>query len=357
MARFYNRYWKRRGWYSRSSRAKQGSSTFTCRVPVEEVLQFKIPATVSVDSPHYWSQLISTCPYAVFKTGDNIMNYTHCSLLDSYLYRTYTRIYDQVKINAVSVSVGLMEGVGGVSQLAALRLYTNWDRDLTFQEITSGAAPTTPEELGTGSESQSYLIVNNSSQKFRRYCAARDLQEKTTYHDCSYKTYNKVVQSTTVLRENYWGDEVWAPYTVGGNTDATVSASYSYGKSGACGFVPSLMMAVWSPATFAADRVIPVAIKAVYSVTFRMPKFGLSSSAPSAKMSGMAMDAVEEIRREDDENVVDESKEPVLKKKKVVYEEEMIPDDEPEEEDEESQEPLTQVFKSPMKKAGKKSSS
>jgi hypothetical protein len=269
------------------------------------------------------------------------------SLLDSYLYRTYTKIYDQVKINAVSVSIGLMEGVGNVGQLSALRLYTNWDRELAFEEITGTNIPSTPEELSTGSESQSYLIVNNSRQTFRRYVYARDPQERNIYHDCSYK----IINSGNGINVGYMGDEQWAP-VIGG----VGIVARSYGNSRSCGFVPSLMMSVWSPTTFAADRVIPCSLKVTYSVTFRMPKFGLASSAPTRTgISEMRMDAVEDVRAEVEDEKKDET--PVLNKKKVVYEEEVLPDDEMDEEDEEeSQAPLTQPFKSPMKKAGKKSS-
>lgn len=352
MARFYNRGW-RRNWYRRGvSSSKKGTTTFTCRIPLEDVVQFKIPATTVSTDPHYWSNLICTCSYASFTTSDNLMNLSKGSLLSSYLYRTYTRIYDQVKVNAVSVTVGLMEGVG-IGGLSALRLYTNWDRDYTFEELTS-ATPTTAEQLGTGSESQSYLMVNNSRQTFRRYIAARDVQERTTYHDCSYTFHQrKAGAGGGVYNEGYYGDNAWAPLVVG-REDGNYSQTVAYGVSRACGFTPSLMMAIWSPTTFAAERVIPVSLKVTYSVTFRMPKFGLASAGVNAKFSDMRQDAVDEVM---DEKIENESEVPVLKKKKVVYEEEMIPDDEPEEDDDDEQEPLTQSFKSPMKKAGKKSSS
>lgn len=278
MPRYYNRGW-RRSWYRRgtSRSSKQGSGTFTCRIPLEDVIQFKIPATTAGGTQHQWSQLMCTCPYAsyagVTQDAETAKFLTRGSLLDSYLYKTYTRIYDQVKINAVSVSIGLMEGVGNVGQLAALRLYTNWDRDLTFQEIHPGVLPSTPEELATGSESQSYLIVNNSRQTFKRYIVARDVQERTTYHDCSY-TSNVSGGGITVA---YLGDDSWAPVMLSRATGG-MDVSRGYGHSGACGFVPSLMMSLWSPATFETDRVIACSLKVTYSVTFRMPKFGLSSS-------------------------------------------------------------------------------
>lgn len=360
MARYYNRGW-RRSWYKRGSSyaAKRGAATFTCRIPVEDVVTFTILASDATHSYH-WSDLICTCPYAKFTTNQTKIDLSRCSLMESYLYRTYTRIYDQVKINAVSVSIGLLEGVGIGGSLNALRIYTNWDRDLTFEEIAGTASPTTPEELATGSESQNQLVVNNSRQVFRRYCAARDLQERTTYHDCSYTFHQKTNTAGSpsyVMNEGYYGDDVWAPLNSG--TTGTATAAITYGQSGSTGFVPALMMAVWSPSTFNANRSISVSLKVTYSVTFRMPKFGLSSSSPSAKMSDMRGDAVEDVKREAEINEEMEKEEPVLKKKKVVYEEEVLPDDEEEEmdEDSEDQTPLTQPFKSPMKKAGKKSSS
>lgn len=327
MARYYNRGW-RRSWYRRggSRTSKQGSATFTCRIPVEDVIQFKIPATAEGGTEYRWSQLMCTCPYASFvgtTSAAEVKKYlTKASLLDSYLYRTYTKIYDQVKVNAVSVSIGLMEGIGNAGQLAALRLYTNWDRDLAFEEITGTALPSTPEELATGSESQSYLIVNNSRQVFRRYVVARDVQERTTYHDCSYSSH----ASGNDIPVGFLGDDQWAP--VISMTPSLGITSRAYGHSRDCGFVPSLMMSLWSPTTFAADRVIPCSLKVVYSVTFRMPKFGLASGSPNrATISGLKMDAVEDVKAEIEEEKKEEGS-PLKKKEKIVYEEEVLPDDE-----------------------------
>ena len=293
----------RRGWYKRgtSYAAKRGTAQFTCRIPIEDVVNFKIPATTSSTDPHQWSNLICTCPYAMFTTNDTKMDFSRGSLLSSYLYRTYTRIYDQVKVNAVAVSIGVMEGIG-IGGLNAVRLYTNWDRDLTFEEFAnSGVVPTTPEELATGSESQSYLLVNNSKQTFKRYIAARDVQERTTFHDCSYKIHNKtlVPGSSYVMYEGYYGDEVYAPLVSG--TTGTGTGATAYGTSGNCGFVPSLAMAIWSPSTFNAERSIPVSLKVTYSVTFRMPKFGLASSSPSSKLLAMRTDAVSDVIEEEKE--------------------------------------------------------
>lgn len=347
----------RRGWYKRGTSygAKRGTAQFTCRIPIEDVVNFKIPATTSASDPHQWSNLICTCPYAMFTTNQTKMDFSKGSLMSSYLYRTYTRIYDQVKVNAVSVSIGVMEGIG-IGGLNAVRLYTNWDRDLTFEEIApDNVVPTTPEELATGSESQSYLLVNNSKQTFRRYIVARDVQERTTFHDCSYKIHNKQTASTSVLNEGYYGDEVYAPLLSGIATGGP-SMAVSYGHSGNCGFVPSLAMAIWSPATFNAERSIPVSLKVTYSVTFRMPKFGLSSSSPSSKLLAMRTDAVSDVIEEEKETK-EMDEEPVLKKKKVVYEEEVLPDDDDELDplEDESQEPVTVSKPVAVKKAGKKS--
>lgn len=354
MARYYNRGWRRGFYRGRSYSSKQGSSTFTCRIPLEDVVQFTIPATVSAADPKQWSELICTCPYASFTGESDNANLakllTRGSLMDSYLYKTYTRIYDQVKINAVSVSIGLMEGVGIGGALSAVRLYTNWDRDLSFEEIHPGKLPSTAEELATGSESQSYLIVNNSRQTFKRYIYARDVQERTTFHDCSYH-----INQAETVPVAYIGDEQWAPLVVI-SPDIPATRRTGYGSSRQCGFVPSLMMSVWAPGTSEVARVVPVSLKVTYSVTFRMPKFGLSSGSVSRGVSSLRMDAVEDVKAEiEDEKKMEET--PVLKKKKVVYEEEVLPDFEEEEDDEEeSQAPLTQPFKSPMKKAGKKMS-
>lgn len=331
--------------------------TFTCRIPIENVVNFTIPASTSTVTNH-WAGLICTCPYATFKTNATKQLLTQGSLLDSYLYRTYTRIYDQVKVNAVSVSIGILEGVGLGGSLSALRIYTNWDRCLDWSEINKpGGYPTSPEDLATGSESQNNLIVNNSKQVFKRYIYARDMQEKTTYHDCTYVTVPKRVTSDNAytMNEGYWGDEAWAPCLDLTSNSSHQTTGYGVGKQ--IGFVPSLMMSIWSPSTFETDRVIPVSLKVTYSVTFRNPKFGLSA-AGGAKFSERAMDAVEDVRREAEE-FGEKIEEPKEKKEKVVYEEDvLLDDDDPIDDDDEEEEqvPITQPVKSIMKKAGKKTS-
>lgn len=360
MPGYYNRSW-RRSWYRRgtSSASKRGFSTFTCRIPLEDVVNFTIPASTSTVTNH-WAHLVCTCPYASFKTNASKQLLTQGSLMDSYLYRTYTRIYDQVKINAVSVSIGVLEGVGLGGSLAALRIYTNWDRCLDWSEINKpGGYPTTPEDLATGSESQNNLIVNNSKQVFKRYIYARDMQERSTYHDCTYVNVPKRVTSDNAytMNEAYWGDEAWAPCLDLTSNSSHQTTGYGVGKQ--IGFVPSLMMSIWSPSTFETDRVIPVSLKVTYSVTFRNPKFGLSA-AGGAKFSERAMDAVEDVKAEmEDGKEIDDV--PVLrKKKKVVIEEEKEDDDDElnpfEDESMEEQEPFAVPKPVTVKKAGKKSS-
>lgn len=321
MAFGYKRFGRRSfGGLRRASQS--GTRRFNVMIPTAQSYQ------MTVGSQQQWSNLSGSCPY--FKYAGNTI--CQASLIDSILYRTYCQLYDQVKINAVTAKISIMSNLGTGGICSAVKLVTMWDRDVKKTEMVDGVGIPNTTSIQTGSESQSTLLVNNSKAIVYRSIRASDVQERTTFHDCSWEAY----QTTGFI------DSVW--------------------KSGAAvGFCPGLWFALMSSSQPGATStyVFDVALEMKWYVTFRNPKFGLSAGASKGeKFTELATTVVGQIKDESEEEETEKVEEtPVLKKKKVVYEEETIPDDEPEEDDEESQEPLTQPFKSPMKKAGKKSSS
>lgn len=302
MARYYNRGW-RRSWYRRGSYAKQksGNRYFTVSFPVETILNLYIPAN------QYLSNVVRTNPYLCYvgtSMTDGNVAYAACSLLESAAYRTYTNLYDSVKINSVSIkySIAATVGEGGIP---ALRCYTSWDRGLCKSDSLI-----TEEQLLNGPESQVVTFINNSRAKFSRYNAARDLQERTTFHDCTYK-YTANQHRTDV---EWFGDGTHAP---------------------SVGYVPSCALVLQASNTTETQRNIPIQIQATYSVTFRNPKYGLSVSGSPSKFGEEAREVLSEAREIAEEKSSEGS--PLKKKEKIVYEEEVLPDD-PSEMDEESQE-------------------
>jgi hypothetical protein len=314
----------RRGSVTRSSQA--GRRTFNVSIPTSDAFQMTVGAS------NFWSNLVGISPYFTF-SGNGL---SHAALTSSLLYKTYTKLYDEVKVNSVYVKISLMTNVGTGGLVPAVNLVSVWDRNVKRAEIIDGEGIPTTATIQTGSESQSTLIVNNSRAVVSRYNKASDLQERTTFHDCS-----TVVYSSTGIVDQEWSNK--API----------------------GYCPGLMFALQTSTAPGAGSsyVFDVAVEVRWNVTFRNPKFGLSGSSAKGiavsddqKFTELSQMLIEEMKDEEPET------EKVVLKKKVkivepVYEEEVLEDDKDDivdDDDEESQVPLTQPVK--VKKAGKKSS-
>lgn len=245
----YGRTW-RRNWYRYGSRAggmqRNGRRTFVLSVPIDQIYTMTIPAGASV------SNLLRTCPWYKYigtaATTANI-NSVAQNLMDNVAYRMYTKLYDQVKIISVSHRVYICNPVGVSGGLPAMKVYTSWDRDM----VNTDGVPTA-NDLMNGPESQSQMFVTNSRAEFVRSIRATDLQERTTFHDCSVKTND----TNTATYDVYW---------------------YEHGSQ--IGFSPSMTMAFEASDTNAADRSFQVSISTRYVMCFRNPKFGLSNYQPS----------------------------------------------------------------------------
>lgn len=293
---------------------------------------------MTVAAGSYWSNLMAITPYRhETDSSATAWAYTHCALLASPLYRTYAKLYDQVKVDSVYIKLSLMTNVGNGGLVPALKFYTAWDRNSTFAE-TSGTDIPTVSDLMNGSESQATLVVNNSRAVFTRYSRASDIQERTTFHDCSYS----IINTTNYVDNSYR------------------SASNVVPQIGYC---PGLWFAIQSAVAPGTGNTFSFLVSAdvKWRVTFRNPKYGLSSGVSKGDVreievpeTDFVVPEVDEMKEPEDEKVV------VKKKVKIaepVYEEEVLEDDKDDiddDDDEESQVPLTQPVK--VKKAGKKSS-
>lgn len=246
--RGYNRSWRRRGWYrSTNSRSISGRKTVNVRVPVEVIFQFTIPTNGQ------WSQLACIHPYMDKMSTATMPSLGLGSAVATKLYQTYAEMYDQVKLNSMSIDIGLCDVVGagaGAGGFPAVNMYTGWDRCVNKTELISSNY--TVNQLKNGSEAQSYLITNNSRQVVRRWNRASDLQERTSFHDCT-------VSVATGSGYNY-ADE------------------YCLYNDGLPFYCPGMYIAFFTPTvSTTGNRYINVSFKITYNFTFRNPKFGLSA--------------------------------------------------------------------------------
>lgn len=249
--RRYNRSWRRRGWYrgGLSRASSQGSRRFSVIVPTQSVFNFTVPAG------SFWSDLHALNPYS----ADPNSKFQHAALTASLLYRTYTRLYDQVKVDWVSVKISIMSLVGAGGVAPAVKVCTSWDRDINFSEVTANGPGDqvgipTVDSIQTGSESQTSLIVNNSRAVINRFNGASDIQERTVFHDCSL----------TLMDSSWYVDSAFAAADLGKNL----------------GYCPGLFMALntaTAPGT-GASFVFTCSLDVKWHVTFRNPKFGLTAA-------------------------------------------------------------------------------
>lgn len=256
--RTYRRYYPRRGrryfrrnFYRRPSTFTSGRKTYVMRVPVEDTY------TLHFTSGSNWTELCCVQPYFDISTGSGDTRpqtyYCLAPMVESDAYATYTELYDQVRIHSMAVQIGILSGIGINGTLPAIQLYTSWDRHLDSTEVAVGGDPgITPETIGNGSESQTTLITNNSAQVINRYSRASDLQERTTYHDCSLR-YDQSETPSFGCMDRAWGQ-------MGQN----------------CGYVPGLWFSMYRQNT-GSEAVVNISVRAVYTVVFRNPKYGQSN--------------------------------------------------------------------------------
>lgn len=239
--RGYNRSW-RRGWYrSRSTLKSQqsGRRMFSVTIPTSAAF------SMSSQSGSYWTNIFCVNPYFYEQNGP----YGQAALPSSLLYRVYTQLYDQVKVNGVTIKISIMSNIGTGGLVSAVKVCSCWDRDAQYTELVESSDPMTTDRLQMGSESQSQLIVNNSKAIVYRSNWAGDIMERSTYHDCT------ITQSSGQFYDVAWRE------------------------NGSIGYCPALYFALQTAsAPGAGGYNFSVAVEAQWRVTFRNPKFGLSSN-------------------------------------------------------------------------------
>lgn len=261
------RYWRRTGWWRRFPRSyRSGASTsgrrrMSLRVPCEAQVQFAINAGEN------WSTLGCIQPYLAFKTTAAGRGLGIAPLVGSPLYRRYTELYDEVKVDSVNVSGSVIDGIGIGGTFSGLSFCSAWDRHIQAGEVIPGGKPgITPNTIQFGAEAQSFLLTNNSRQLVHRWNRASDIQERCTFHDCS------VGSNPSSLNQIAFYDESF--FVLDGTGAASLSSNI--------GYVPGLWMAFYSPLVDSSNtRYVNVTFRVVYTVTFRNPKYGLSAESVS----------------------------------------------------------------------------
>lgn len=259
--RGYRRWYGRRGWTrswrgSMNRRIQSGTRSFSMTVPVEGIYSAVVPGgsynTVVGCVEPFW--------YMPSLANSQLLQ---GSLVMSELYRTYSKLYDEMKIDWVSWEISVLDVIGQGGAFSACRLWTTVDRKFTRQDVED--APTA-YQVRTASSAQGVMLVNNSRAVVRRYVGASDLQERTCWHDCDVFEAGGVVQMY---------DYAW--YRANENVNF---------------FAPALFYFMELNSAPAAQTLINLSIKVKYGVTFRNAKYGLTAAA-SKGSGGIDSDGVD----------------------------------------------------------------
>ena len=291
--RGYPRYYRRSRWPYRSwrrgvGRAQvAGNRRFNVVIPVQDAFSVSWSGTSNFSNVH------ALCPY-YYNSNDQALGwrYSHGSMMISQLYRTYSQLYDEVKINSVTVQFQIMNGIGIGGTVPALKFITSWDRDCNFDEVVYGTGVPNSSQMTTGSESQSVLISNTSAQRIFRYNRATDLMEKCTFHDCT------VSASGTVVDDKMF---------------AADQGKNRIGYCPTCFFMINTAVPPGDGATFTFN----LAMEVKYNVTFRNPKFGLAAAAGRSESGGG------DVKGDGDASGVSEFDEETIKKLKALLHEDV----------------------------------
>ena len=258
--RRYSRYRRYSASYSRYRRRRSGtSSTATSRgrirvrVPVQQVLSISVPAN-SLDS-----EVVTSSPWVRLLAGDQ--PHGCCAAVQTPLYNAYANLYDQVKCDGVVTRFSILTAIGGTT-MPAVQVVMAYDRYGNFNEVSfdvATAAGVTTAQIFNFSSASVVSAINNSVAKTSRSCWASDIQERTTFHDCTVDT-------------------------VGSSNYMFCDRDFSSSRSKIGYFSPLTLIGLRLSAAPAEETTVSALIEQTYYFTFRNPKYGGSSSVSAASV-------------------------------------------------------------------------
>ena len=165
------------------------------------------------------------------------------SALSSGLYRTYTELYEEVRLRAVRFDVVICDPVGGSSSIPAVLCMSAIDR-----RWGNGDSPPSVADLNNFATNTPVVFITNNVCKFSRSVSARDLIERTQYHDCSLGRQS--IQGGGTL----YYDAAW--------NQAGPNPNF---------FSPALHFALGFPVAIGDPRTLYATVRVTYYFTFRNP--------------------------------------------------------------------------------------
>lgn len=247
--RGYNRYWRRRGWSRRGVNRAQatGSRRFKLVVPVNQLYSLQASAGNNYSAVYGISPFCSNTEHGFsYRCVGNL--YKNNSFI------AYSKLYDEVKVDWVSVNFECMENIG--VNLSSIALYTCVDRRASYAEVDDNSGSVWPSAYNVEASASSTTTFMNSTSKrsVHRFFAATDLIEKNQFIDTDFTLTNGVY----------------------------VNKAYLAAGSNPNFFCPSVLFCVLLPAAAPEGGYsIPFCISVKWGVTFRGPKYSTQAAAAS----------------------------------------------------------------------------
>lgn len=167
------KYYRKAPFYKQMRSINSGTSSTLVQVTRSGMLAFNFAQKSNT------SNVFVVCPWGVPPATANIVTWT--PVVASALYQTYAKIYDEVRLERMEISLSLARSLTAGS--TTLMLYSAVDRKFTSVDTAQTIAQLTQA---------SGVIVKNvqpaSTTPLRRVVYPRDLQEKINYLDCSWGT-------------------------------------------------------------------------------------------------------------------------------------------------------------------------
>lgn len=227
-----------------------------------------------------------------------------CAATNQKLYQTYCNLYDEVKLDGMTVALSILTPVG-TTDLPSLSVATAWDRrangaelrpmldyyldamagkqelainnntlypppdamgqDIDYPMVISTDYINSYAELIAGPNASEATALNNSVAKIFRSQRASDLLERNTFHDGEIER---------------WADSA-AYYDKGLYQSTVASEVMRAAPTSPYGFIPVFYFALKrTTAPDAVDQTIAVQAEVNYYFTFRNPKFGGTTFDP-----------------------------------------------------------------------------
>lgn len=167
------KYYRKASLYKQMRSISSGTSSTLVQITRSGMTTFSFSAGSNV------SNVLTICPWGVPEASSSQISWSTAPA--SALYQTYAKIYDEVRLERMEVSMSPAKSM--VSGSTTLMIYSAVDRKFTSAD--------TVQTVGELTQAAGVIVRNvqpASTLPFKRVIYPKDLQEKITYLDCSWSS-------------------------------------------------------------------------------------------------------------------------------------------------------------------------